>query len=197
MVDKTCLTYTIGYRFSPKFASILGYKLATQHQGQPNSQTCVLAKVSENDNQKSVDIIEITKLLASRLFEVTYMTSHEPNVEKSTKNVEVEMNFHEEVTGAAGKVEGNMIVNPKQNLADFAIEVQQLLQILDHSYPSHLPIETQAEIEFAVNQIEKNPTLKQRLISALESGSKEALKELMNNPYVNILVATYEGWRNP
>ncbi len=125
------------------------------------------------------------------------MTSNEPNVEKSTKNVEVEMNFHSQVTGAAGKVEGDMIVNPKQNLADFAIEVQQLLQILDHSYPSNLPTDTQAEIEFAVNQIEKDPALKQRLISALESGSKEALKELTNNPYVNILVATYEGWRNP
>ena len=125
------------------------------------------------------------------------MTSHEFKPEQSTKNVEVEMNFHKEVTGAAGKVEGDMIVNPKQNLADFALEVQQLLQILDHSYPNDLPTETHTQIEFAVNQIEKDPTLKKRLISALESGSKEALKELMDNPYVNILVATYEGWRNP
>lgn len=116
---------------------------------------------------------------------------------ENQKNVEVEMNFQKEVTGAAGKVEGDMVVNPKQSLAESASEIQQLLQILDQSYPSNLPADTQAEIDVAVKGIAKNPTLRERVVTALRAGGMEALKELVDNPYVNILVAAYEGWRNP
>ncbi len=138
----------------------------------------------ESYKRESVNMMEVTKLLASRPV-------------NSTKNVEVEMNFQKEVTGVAGKVEGNQIINPKQSLADSAVEIQQLLQILEHAYPSNLPAETQAEIEVAVRGIEKDPVLKERVISALKAGSMEALKELLDNPYLNILVATSDGWRNP
>lgn len=119
------------------------------------------------------------------------------STEKQTKNVEVEMNFHKEVTGAAGKVGGDMVVNPKQSLADSATEIQQLLQILDQSYPCDLPADTQAEIDVAVKGIDKNPTLKKRVVAALQAGGVKALKELTDNPYVNILLAAYEGWRTP
>ncbi|NEP90393.1 MAG: pentapeptide repeat-containing protein [Okeania sp. SIO2C2] len=150
----------------------------------------------ESYKRENVNMIEVIKLLASRQIEVKNMASSESSAEKSTKQVEVEMNFQNEVTGVGGKVK-KMIVNQKQKLADSVVEVQELLQILDHSYPGDLPTDTQTEIEVAVRGIEKDPALKQRLISALKSGSKEALKELMDNPYVNILVATYEGWQNP
>ncbi|NEP62272.1 MAG: pentapeptide repeat-containing protein [Symploca sp. SIO2G7] len=119
------------------------------------------------------------------------------STEKQTKNVEVEMIFQKEVTGAIGKVEGDMFVNPKQSLADSAAEIRQLLQILDQSYPSTLPADTQAEIDVAVKGIAKNPDLKGRVVAALKAGGIEALKELADNLYVNILVAAYEGWRNP
>lgn len=122
--------------------------------------------------------------------------TNEPS-QDSTTNIEVQMNFQASVTGAAGKVEGDMIVHPKQTLADSAVEIQQLLQILERSYPADLPADTQAEITVAVNGIEKNPELKQRVIGALKAGGIEALKELTDNAYVNILLAAYEGWQNP
>ncbi len=118
-------------------------------------------------------------------------------VENKQKSVEVEMNFYKEVTGVAGKVSGDMVVNPKQSLADSAAEIQQLLKILDQSYPDDFPADTQAEIEVAVKGIAKNPTLKERVVAALQAGGIKALKELTDNPYVNILLAAYERWQNP
>lgn len=155
-------------------------------------------------HQQSANLMEIIKLQASRpinnVIDVTARADNKnmnESAEKQTKNVEVEMNFQKEVIGAAGKVEGDMVVNPKQSLADSATEIQQLLQILDQSYPSDLPAETQAEIDVAVKGIDKNPTLKERVVAALQAGGVKALKELTDNPYVNILLAAYEGWRAP
>jgi pantoate kinase len=45
----------------------------------------------------------------------------------------------------------------------------------------------------AIRQIETNPTLKARVIAALKAGGVEALKELVDNPLVNILIAALEG----
>ena len=38
-----------------------------------------------------------------------------------------------------------------------------------------------------VDEIEKNPTLKARVVGALKSGGKEALKEAVDHPLVNRL----------
>jgi uncharacterized protein YjbI with pentapeptide repeats len=77
------------------------------------------------------------------------------------------------------------------------VETQQLLQILDRSYPPDIPADTQAVIDEAVKGIAKNPALKERVIGALKSGGIEAVKEITDNSYVNILLAAYEGWQNP
>ncbi len=49
----------------------------------------------------------------------------------------------------------------------------------------------------AVEEIEKNPVLKQRVIGALRAGGVEALKELVDHPAVGIVLAAVEGWQNP
>ncbi|MBD6621268.1 hypothetical protein FNW02_37680 [Komarekiella sp. 'clone 1'] len=43
--------------------------------------------------------------------------------------------------------------------------------------------------------IESNPTLKARVISALKAGGTEAFKELIDNPLINILLASIDGWQ--
>ncbi|MBO1347208.1 MAG: hypothetical protein EBE86_007330 [Hormoscilla sp. GUM202] len=121
--------------------------------------------------------------------------TNEPSKDSTTK-IEVQMNFQAQVNAATGKAE-NVIVNPKQTLADYAAEIQELLQILHRSYPSDIPADTQAEIDVAVKGIERNMELKERVIGALKAGGREALKELADNVYVNTLLAAYEGWRNP
>lgn len=120
-------------------------------------------------------------------------------MEKPVKNVEVEMNVHGgQVTGMVGKNEGNITIQAseqKQTLVEAAAQIQALLKQLDQSYPTQIAPDTKAEIDVAVKGISKDPTLSQRAIAALKAGGIEALKELTDNPYINILVATWEGWQ--
>jgi hypothetical protein len=119
--------------------------------------------------------------------------------ENQSKNVEVEMNVHGGmIYGMIGKNTGHITIQPsekRQTLAEAAAEIQELLKQLDQSYPSHVTPETKAEIDVAVMGISKDPTLRQKAIAALKAGGIEALKELADNPYVNILIAAWEGWK--
>ncbi|MEA5536843.1 hypothetical protein [Crocosphaera sp. XPORK-15E] len=90
----------------------------------------------------------------------------------------------------------NYITEEQQNLAQAAKEIQDLLNQLSQTYspPSNdnnLKIATET-----VEAIEQNPTLKSRVISTLKAGGTEALKELINHPSVNILMALIEGWNS-
>ncbi|MEM8639319.1 MAG: pentapeptide repeat-containing protein [Cyanobacteria bacterium P01_G01_bin.54] len=140
--------------------------------------------------EQSASMTEIVKMMANRpitnIAEVTSVSENKPKVTQQ---------FYGSVTGVAGNVEGDMVVNPKSSLVESAAEIQELLQFLNQSYPSDISADIRAEIEVAVKGINKDPELKQRLQGAITAGSKEALKELMDNPYVNILIAAYEGWK--
>jgi uncharacterized protein YjbI with pentapeptide repeats len=84
----------------------------------------------------------------------------------------------------------------RQNLAEAAAEIQQLLNQLGQTYPTNTPLEKQIAVTEALKQIDSNPTLKARVVGALKSGGTEALKELVDHPLVNILLATLEGWQD-
>ncbi|WP_223269774.1 hypothetical protein [Nostoc sp. 'Peltigera membranacea cyanobiont' 213] len=99
----------------------------------------------------------------------------------------------------AHQIGGNITnYNPeqKQNLAEAAAEIQQLLNQLGQTYPTNTPLEKQIAVTEALKQIDSNPTLKARVIGALKAGGTEALKELVDHPLVNILLATLEGWQD-
>lgn len=106
------------------------------------------------------------------------------------------MTFSGPVYGAAGNVEGDQVVNARPNLADSANEIQQLLQQLGLQ-PSTLSEEAKAEVDVAVEAIQKDPPLMERVIGALKSGGIEALKELTDSLHVKVLVSAYDGWQNP
>jgi len=110
---------------------------------------------------------------------------------KTMSERKVQMNFNAPVTGAAGNVEGDFINNPPQNLADAAAEIQQLLNQLALITPTL----TQAAVaEVIQHEIKDNPTLKQRLRSALKAGGIEALKAIFNHPLVSVPIETIKGW---
>ncbi len=100
-----------------------------------------------------------------------------------------------QITGTG--VQHNYAPEQKQTLAEAAEEIQQLLNQLEQSYPTEVPTETQEEINVAVRGIAKNPALSQRVVGALKGGGMEALRELADNAYVNILLAAWEGWQKP
>ena len=94
------------------------------------------------------------------------------------------------------KVAGVINEAQKQNLADAAQEIQQLLEQLSEAYPTTTSREKNIVVGEAVDQIESNPTLKAKVINALKAGGTEAFKEAIDHPLVNILVATIEGWQD-
>jgi hypothetical protein len=82
----------------------------------------------------------------------------------------------------------------KQNLAEAAAEIQQLLNQLSQTNPTSTEIEKLTVVARAAEEIKNNPPLKDKVINALKAGSVETFKEAINHPLVNILVATIEGW---
>ncbi len=91
----------------------------------------------------------------------------------------------------------NYTQEQQQNLVEAAKEIQELLQQLEQSYPTNTPLEKQIVVTEALKQIESNEPLKARVIGALKAGGTEALKELVDHPLVNILLAALEGWQEP
>jgi len=83
----------------------------------------------------------------------------------------------------------------KQNLAEAAKEIQQLLDQLAQTNPtlteSNNPI---VVVEAIQQEIKRNPTFKQQLRSALKAGGIEALKAIFNHPLINIPIETIKGW---
>ncbi|MBD2504863.1 pentapeptide repeat-containing protein [Anabaena azotica] len=99
----------------------------------------------------------------------------------------------------ANQIGGNITnYNPeqKQNLAQAAAEIQQLLNQLSQTYPTTTTSQKMTVVAKAVDEIERNPTLKARVIGALKAGGTEALKELIDNPLINILLASIDGWQD-
>jgi hypothetical protein len=92
-----------------------------------------------------------------------------------------------------GIVEGdqNIYAPPdKQTLAQVLAEIQKLLQQLEQSNPAASEAEKEAFVTIALS-----PTVRQRAVSALQSGGKAAIEEFLDNPYVNVAIAVIEGWR--
>ncbi|MEH2032195.1 MAG: pentapeptide repeat-containing protein [Nostoc sp.] len=90
----------------------------------------------------------------------------------------------------------NYSTEQKQNLAQAAAEIQQLLNQLSQTNPTTTTSEKMSVVAKAVDEIERNPTLKARVIGALKAGGTEALKELIDNPLINILLASIDGWQD-
>ena len=88
--------------------------------------------------------------------------------------------------------QNNYASQEKQTLAEAADEIQKLLKQLESNNPDATDAEKEAFVTACIP-----PNNRQRFVGALQAGGKEALKELLDNPYVNVGVAIVEGWQNP
>ena len=86
---------------------------------------------------------------------------------------------------------------PQKTLAETAAEIQQLLKQLEQSNPTETTAGQMAVATQAIEIVENNPTLKQRVIGVLKSAGTEAFKEALDNPIANVLVAAFQGWIEP
>ncbi|NJL10507.1 MAG: hypothetical protein HC908_10990 [Calothrix sp. SM1_7_51] len=104
-------------------------------------------------------------------------------------------NFHGSVNNAVGNVEGNFNVNqPKNNLSE-AAEIQELLNQLSQTYPTTTTTEKMEVATTAIQQIENNSNLRQRVLNALKTGSIQALGQMLNHPASTFVIAALEDWQ--
>jgi hypothetical protein len=101
----------------------------------------------------------------------------------------VQMNFNTPVSGVAGNVEGDMIVNPTPKTpAEAAQEIQQLLTQLSQTYPTN----TETEKQIFVAQVDEEIKSNSRLRSILMAGGIELIKILC--PSLGIPIEMGRKW---
>jgi hypothetical protein len=87
----------------------------------------------------------------------------------------------------------NYTPEQKQNLAEAAAEIQQLLKQLEQTNPTA----TEAEKVAYVND-ETTPSFKRRVVGALQASSETAIDEfILENKYLKVAKAAIKGWLQP
>ena len=77
----------------------------------------------------------------------------------------------------------------ERTLSEAAAEIQLLLKQLEKDNPGATSEETTAWVNEKIDL-----QLKDRLLNAFKSGSKTAIEELLDNPYLSIAIGIIEGW---
>ena len=98
------------------------------------------------------------------------------------------------------KVGGDKVMRDKitnhnsQNLAQAAKDIKELLNQLDQDYDRSTPTGQAMISAQAIAAIDKNPTLKARVMNALKEGGAAALESAVDHPAVKPVVATLKGF---
>ena len=92
--------------------------------------------------------------------------------------------------GGNSKVAGILNEAEQQNLTEIITEVQAIIAPLAQTYPNN---PTTQGIK-AIEAIENNPNLKQKLIEAAKKGGLEAFKKSFDNPVGAFIGGAIEGW---
>ena len=98
------------------------------------------------------------------------------------------------MAGRMINVEARQLID-RRAVSDAAAKIQKLLQQLEQTYPTNTPLEKQIVVTEVIKHIEGNPNLKTRVVESLKGVSIEALKELIDHPLVNVLLAALEGYQ--
>ena len=98
-----------------------------------------------------------------------------------------------------GNVGGNVVKHSsesRQSLAEAAEEIQNLLEQLENTYSMETTTGRMQMATEAIACLDRDPSLAQRILSALGSGSIAALESLLNHPAASFAIAALGDWRN-
>jgi hypothetical protein len=95
--------------------------------------------------------------------------------------------------GDQAKVTGVINEAEKRNLAEVAKEIQRLLDQLSETYSTTTTSEKYEIVSKAISTIESNSSLKTKVIHVLKAVGSESLKQAVNHPLINILMAGLEA----
>jgi HEAT repeats len=166
---------------------------------------CNSAETDDNPDVRRCAIGAIGKIYGPRvdqlntfidLIKRTFPVSESPIININSgdnSNINIGGNIH----GGQSFTQTN---NPApQHLAEAIAEIQRLLEQLAQRNPAILGEQDRAvEFETLHQELNRDPTLRSRLLSALRAGGTEALKKALEavfqNPLVAIPVETIKGW---
>ena len=89
----------------------------------------------------------------------------------------------------------NYASEQKTTLAEAAAEIQQVLEQLEQSYPTNTTAGKMAVASKAIQQIENNPTLKARILSALKAGDISTFETLLLHPAASFIISALGDWQ--
>lgn len=103
-------------------------------------------------------------------------------------------NYNEQIQG--DYVQGNYYAAEQpQRLAETVTEIQLLLKQLEQTYPTTTTSQQMVVAAEAVNRIESNPLLKERVINAVKLGGLAAFEKAIDNPAGAFIVGAIKGWQ--
>ncbi len=103
-------------------------------------------------------------------------------------------NYNERIEG--DYIQGNYYAaGEKQNLAEAAAEIQALLEQLSKTYPADTTTGKMRLATEVIDRIESNPTLMERIFSALKAGGISALEQALNHPAASFVIGALEDWK--
>ncbi|MEM7726826.1 MAG: hypothetical protein AAF208_10700 [Cyanobacteria bacterium P01_A01_bin.45] len=94
----------------------------------------------------------------------------------------------------ADKVAGTINEAQQKNLAEAAAEIQELLEQLSKTYDTDTYSGKGQIADEIIKNIENNPGLKARLLSALKTGSVKAFEQFLNHPAASFVIGALEDW---
>lgn len=133
--------------------------------------------------QQSAEISEIIQVMASRTINLAITSDSQTKLEVSKHQL------------TQTKLKSDYSPQQKQSLINTATKIHKLLQQLEQTYPTTTPLEKQQVVIEVIKRIEKNPALKAWVVGVMQEVSTEALKELINHPLVNVLLAALAEYK--
>lgn len=148
-------------------------------------------RISEIASEKADDFVFVDATYVEGNFTQTYQG--EINMTGDRTIHMGEGNYNERIEG--DYIQGNYYAAAdKQNLTEAAAEIQALLEQLEKSYPTNTTTGKMALATEAIAQIENNPTLTSRILSALKVGSVKAFEQFLSHPAASFVIGALEDW---
>ena len=103
-------------------------------------------------------------------------------------------NYNERIEG--NYIQGNYYAaGQEKSLAETAAEIQALLEQLSNSYPADTTTGKMKLATEVIDCIESNPTLMERILSALKAGGISALEQALNHPAASFVINALQDWQ--
>lgn len=99
------------------------------------------------------------------------------------------------VSSSVGKISSETS-NHNQIVLETAADIQRLLNHVSETHPLETTQEKMIIAAEVVDEIDSDPTFKQRVISAIKAGGIVAFESMLTHPAAAITVAALEGWQS-